>query len=132
MKPIKPNWLLVAFITSFFAVGGPYWLIPYNKVNVPDALIGPGLFLVGFSALLLRAYRVASFWQVTGFVGASVPAAVFARVVVEGAQDSTSHNLWPLEVIIASLVGFVCAITGSLIGSLIATLLARNTHVGKS
>src|SRR5688500_11230611 len=32
----------------------------------------------------------------------SVPVAVLARVVVDAAKDPTSHNLWPLEFIIAA------------------------------
>ena len=127
MKRIKPSPLQLAFIISFFAVGVPYWLIPYNKVNLPDALMAPGLVLVGFSALLLRARGVASFGQVSRIVGASVPAAVFVRVIVDCIKDPTSHNLWPFEIVIAALVGFACAVTGSIVGSVIARLFAKKS-----
>ena len=62
------------FVAGFFAVGVPYWLIPYNAINLPDAVIGAGLVVVAAAAAL-------------------------ARVVVEGIQDSISHNLWPLAII---------------------------------
>ena len=129
---LKQNWLLFTFIANFLAVGVLYWLIPYSKVNLPSALLEWGLLLVGISALLLCAYKVTSFWRAIPIVGASVPAAVFARVVVDGVKDPTSHNLWPLELIIALLVGFLCALAGSIAGSLIIRLLAAYDGGGKS
>ncbi|MDP3608336.1 MAG: hypothetical protein Q8R74_04605 [Methylophilus sp.] len=124
MKQLKQSWLLFAFIANFFAVGVPYWLIPYNKLNLPSALMEWSLLLVGVSALLLCAYKVTSFWSAIRIVGASVPAAVFARMVVDVAKDPTSHNLWPLELIISLIVGFLCELAGSIAGSLIASLFA--------
>jgi hypothetical protein len=132
MNQLKRKWLSVAFISGFLAVGIPYWLIPYNKGNLPDALMGPALLVVVFAALLIRSFQVTSFWRVVGIVGASVPAAVFARVIVEGLQDPTSHNLWPFEVIIALFVGFPCALAGAVAGSLVSTLVARRAGDGKS
>ena len=122
MGKLKQIWLLIAFIASFGAVGAFYWMIPYSQVNLPDSSLAPGMVVVGFAALALCAHRVASFWRVTSIVGASVPAAVFARVIWDGVQDPTSHNLWPFEVIIALLVGLVVAFVGALAGSLIARL----------
>jgi hypothetical protein len=114
--------LPIALIASFLAVGLPYWMIPYNELNLPDALMTPGLFAVVFAALLLRAYGGASFWKAASIVGAAVPAAVFARVIWDGAHDPTSHNLWPLEILIALAVGLGCALMGAIAGSLLAKL----------
>lgn len=125
MSRIKQNLLLIAFVVSFFAVGISYWFIPYNKVNLPNALLGPSLLVVFLSALILRLYGNVTFWKAVNIVGASMPAAVFARVIVEGVKDLTSHNLWPLEVIIALFVGFFCALIGVVIGGLITNLAAR-------
>ena len=120
MGQVKRIWLPIAFLASLGAVGIFYWMIPYDEVNLPDSLMVPGMIVVGFAALALRAFRVAPFWRITGVVGASVPAAVFARVIWDGVQDPTSHNLWPLEVVIALLVGLAFAFAGALAGSLIA------------
>jgi hypothetical protein len=118
------NWTAPAFGLSFLAVGLPYWLIPYSEVNLPDALIGPGLLVVCGAALLLRTFRAATFWRTTGLVGSTVPAAVMARILVEGLLDPTSHNLWPLEVTIAAVLGLglACALAGAAVGSLTAQL----------
>lgn len=122
MKDNYRTW--AAFAVSFLAVGLPYWLIPYKSVNLPDALMAPGLLVVCAAALLLRGFRAAPFWRTTGMVGSAVPAAVMARVLVEGLLDPTSHNLWPLEVIIAAVLGLACSLSGAAAGSLAARFKA--------
>jgi hypothetical protein len=111
-------WLAAAFTVSFFTVGVPYWQIAYSKLSLPDALYGAGLFVVGVLAAAARAFGKARLVAVIFVVGAAIPAAVLARVAVETASDPTSHNLWPLEMIIAAVVGMVSSSAGALIGSL--------------
>jgi len=48
-------WLAASFAISFFAVGVPYWQIPYAKVSLPDTLYGAGLLVVGLVAFATRA-----------------------------------------------------------------------------
>lgn len=123
MESIHPGWIKAAFIAAFISVGIPYWLIPYNTVNLPNALYGPGLVVVVVAALWLRAKGVASFARVLHVMAASVPAAVLARVLIEGMMDPTSHNLWPLEAILAAAVGYAAALFGTLAGQLIHGIL---------
>jgi hypothetical protein len=122
----------VAFLASFFAVGIPYWMISYGTIYLPNALYGPGLYVVGAAAFLLCVFRVAKVGRVAVIIGASVPAAVFARVVVEGVMDPTSHNLWPLEIIIALIAGLICSSAGSITGTLVAVLLPAQQEAEKS
>jgi hypothetical protein len=114
--------LLIGFLASSLSVGIPYWVIPYNAVNL-DALIGFGLLVVVLAALVLRAWAALAFWKTTLVVGASVPAAVLARVFVEGMADPTSHNLWPFELAIALGIGFAAALAGTIAGSLLARFI---------
>ena len=114
--------LIITFFLSFFTVGIPYWRIPYNTVNLPEALPVFGLIVVGGAAMILRLQTTATFWQITKVITASVPAAVFARVVWDGFKDPSSHNLWPFEIAVVLPVGFACAFTGALAGSLIAAM----------
>jgi hypothetical protein len=116
--------LLVGFLSGFFAVGIPFWSVPYNEANVPDALMTAGILVVAIAALLLRAFGAASVWEAALIVGMSVPAAVLARVNAETAADPTSHNLWPIEIVFASAVGLPAALAGALVGILVAKLLA--------
>ena len=111
-------WLGVALAIGFLAVGLPYWQIPYVKVSLPNTLYGTGLIVVGAGAAAARAFGKARFLMVFLVVGATVPLAVLARVAVETNKDSTSHNLWPFELIIAMAVGAFCSLVGALLGSL--------------
>ncbi len=111
-------WLIAAFVAGFFAVGYPFWQIPYNKVSLPNTLYGPGLIVVGLAAAMARALGRARLLSVIFVVGAAVPVAVIARVAVETTKDPTSHNLWPFEVVIAAFVGVACSLAGALVGSL--------------
>lgn len=116
MTQSRRTWLYLAFLAGVLAVGIPYWLMPYGRVNLPGALMTPALAVVVVAAFLARAGRTASFWRVVFVVGSSVPAAVFMRVVWDTTRDPTSHNLWPFEVIIALMVGLSCSLGGAAAG----------------
>jgi hypothetical protein len=128
MKKNNSIWLRAAFMLSFLSVGIPYWLIPYNKVSLPSAMMGPTLLVVVIAALLLQATAAAPFWKTVRALGASLAAAVLARVMLEGILDPSSHNLWPFEVIIALLLGFACSLTGAAIGLLVGRLRGVAGH----
>ncbi len=121
----RKYWWQPGFALAFFTVGVPYWLVPYNKLNLPDALLGAGLVVVFAAALAARLYSGKSFMRVVMVMGAAVPTVVMMRVVIDGVRDATSHNLWPLEVIIAIFVGGAVALMGALAGSVMLWLLRR-------
>jgi hypothetical protein len=124
-KPVKqrrdtnPKLLFVVCIISFLSVGIPYWMIPYNHVSLPGALMGPGLIAVIGAAFFVRMKEAVDFWMGASFVGTVVPGVVMARVMVETVSDPTSHNLWPFEVVFAAIVGYCCALSGTIVGMLI-------------
>ena len=113
----------LAFLVAFFAMGIEYWQIPYAKASLPNSLYGVGLVLVFVVSAALRLFSAATFFQALGAVGLAVPAMVMARVMVETFRDPTSHNLWPLEIIIAAGVGFGVAFAGAFVGGLLARLV---------
>ena len=115
----RKHWWKPGFTLAFFTVGLPYWLIPYGKLNLPGALLGPGLVVVLAAAALARGYSGKSFLRSVAVMGSAVPAAVLARVIVDVVRDPTSHNLWPFEIVIAMLVGAAAAVAGALLGSLL-------------
>ena len=121
-------WLLIAFLASALAVGRSYWAVPYSRVSLPGSLMVPGLLIVVVSACLLAAYGVARFRTVFLIHAASIPAVVFLRIVMDGLADPTSHNLWPLEVVIALGMGLLAASAGALTGSLVAYYVRRSTR----
>lgn len=115
----RQHWWKPGYTLAFFTVGVPYWMIPYNKVSLPQALLGPGLVVVLAAALLARAYSGQSLLRVTAVMAAAVPSAVMVRVLVEVLRDATAHNLWPFELVIALLTGIAAALPGALLGSLL-------------
>ena len=46
------------------------------------------------------------------------PAAVFARVIYDVARDSTTHNLWPFEIVLALGPGLLAGLAGAIAGAL--------------
>jgi hypothetical protein len=118
MQPIAVYWLAAGFVAGFFAVGIPYWQVPYAKVALPNTLYGTGLLVVGLLAAATRAFGKARLLAVILVVGAAVPGPILARIVVDTTKDPTSHNLWPFEFIIAALLGALCSSAGALAGNL--------------
>ena len=127
MSRISLHWWAPAFFVAFFATGISYWQIPYATLSLPDSLIGIGLLVVSVVAAVTRAYAKSRLLPVICVVGAAVPCAVFARVVVDGIRDPTSHNLWPIELVIATVVGLFASSAGALIGSVPALMSRRGS-----
>jgi hypothetical protein len=125
MATFKHFGLPIAFGVSFVAIGIPYWPVPYSQVALPDTLVTPALLVPALAAAALGFRAPASIWTIMFVVGAALPAAVLARVIVETSADPTSHNLWPLEVLIALLMGLVAALAGALAGRLAARAFPR-------
>ncbi|HEY8509133.1 MAG TPA: hypothetical protein VIL32_12290 [Steroidobacteraceae bacterium] len=112
----------VCFLIGVLSAGIPYWLVPYGKVNLPNAIMGPQLLIVGAVTLVAFMFRTAPFKKTLILFASVLPCAVMLRVIVEGVMDPTSHNLWPFEIVIAFGVGLVCLVPAALIGSLLRTL----------
>ncbi|TVQ28026.1 MAG: hypothetical protein EA370_17130 [Wenzhouxiangella sp.] len=108
------------FLCSFFLAGIPFWQIPYSQVTVPNSFFGFGVVVV-FSGAAVLAYRLGVARAL--LVAASVfPAILMARVLVEGFMDPTRHNLWPLALVIAMVLGLVVAGSGAAAGWLAGRL----------
>ncbi len=99
---------------------------PYQKVNLRDTLIAPGMLLVVLTPFLLRVFRMADFWEAAMVMAAVMPAVVMLRVTVDVQKDPTSHNLWPFEIVIAGILGLACALAGTVAGGLACALLGGN------
>lgn len=124
---VRTRWIpAFGFSVSALAVGVPYFLIPYRELNLPGALYGPGLCVLVATAALTLGCGATTFWKNVAIIGAAVPAIILLRVAVETVADPTSHNLWPFEVIIGSIVSALCAFIGSLMGWIMSKLRGRD------
>ena len=129
---VRTKWIpALGFSVSALAVGVPYMLIPYRELNLPSALYGPELCVLVATAALTHGCGATTFWKSVAIIGAAVPAIILLRVAVETAADPTSHNLWPFEIIIGSIISALCAFTGSLIGWIISKLRSRDGAIAR-
>ena len=109
--------LVAFFLLAFLAVGVPYWQIPYDRVALPNSILGYGLLVTFLAVGWLRGVLRVPFLKAFVVIGLAAPAAVMLRVVVEASRDPTSHNLWPLELVLTAGVSLVVAFGGALLGS---------------
>lgn len=114
------SWLVPTTLASLLAIGLPYWLTPYRALNLPDQLF-PGVLLAAACAAGLVACSMRA-GKVIASLGATAPAAVWLRVVADTLRDPGSHNLWPLEMLIAMLAGGSCVTLGALAGLVLRRL----------
>lgn len=119
MTRSSPAWLFIAFLIAMIGVGFPYWQIDYARLALPESLLGPGIVAVGVVAMIARAFGVGRFWKVWLWVAASVPWAVALRILLEAILAPGRHDLWWLELFIATGVGLVVSLLGTLVGSLL-------------
>lgn len=114
----SPAWRWIGFAIALLGVGFKYWQLPYAHANLPEALLGPGLVAVAVVSMLLRAFGTARYMVVWLLLAATVPVAVVVRILSDLALDSSTHNLWPAELLVAAGLGLGASLVGTLIGSL--------------
>ena len=117
-----------SFVLAIAVVSTVAVLIPYAARidlghELPGALYGIGLWIVGFAAMIARWRLRLGIFAATFAAGAGVPAAVLGKLLWDIAADPTSHNLWPFELGIAVAVGAVAALSGALVGWVMAVLV---------
>lgn len=127
MKMTSAALLATCFAISFLAVGVPYWQVPYSKAELPTALGWLGVFFMLLLSALPLILRKSSFLKTVVVLGLVIPAVVTARVIVETSADPTSHNLWPLELVLAAFISFPIALFGALCGFVIASFCSKPT-----
>jgi hypothetical protein len=118
-------WLVGAFALCFFAGGWILWRGSYREYLDTGFSYWIPLWMAGvaFALSWLCGAGFIPSWLVIGWV---FPAIVFARVVLDGMQDPTSHNLWPIEAGVAVIESMGIVFPGALIGALLRRLTHRN------
>ena len=114
---MRMPWIILSFAVAFVATGLMIWLLPYAKVELPNSLARAPMVLVAIAAVIARVKGEAGFLRTTVLIGCAVPAAIAVRVAVEVAQDPTSHNLWPFELVFGGVLGGALALIGATIGT---------------
>lgn len=122
LEPFKDKEGIILLLVVTIVAGAVYWSVPYGEVNFfgTQFLITWGIIAIvgGFLGVqfLRKSTRHSAVIVSTGFL-----LAVLMRIIVEGIQDPTSHNLFPFEIFITMILSFPPA----LIGSWLANYLIR-------
>ena len=125
MRNRQQSILAAAFFVTGTVAGIPYWQIPYAKAGLPDSIFGLGLLIAFFASAIIRYALHIPLVRVCLTIGIAIPTVVMLRVIVEVARDPTSHNLWPLEIIIAAAIGLGVSFLGALLGTGASFLVRR-------
>lgn len=116
-------WLISAFVFCFTIEALIVWrgtYVEYLEGGSP----WPILTLTAGVAVFLSWVAGVGIVPTALVVGCAFPGVIVGRIVLDGSQDPTSHNLAPFEVVGALIFGMVMAFPSALIGR----LLRRITH----
>ena len=104
--------------------GSVYWSHPYGDLDI--ASIGLLQYLVAcIPVVVLRATRTAPYVMASLTLPVGLVLAVGVRIAVDVAVDPTTHNLWPLELVIAAVVGGFWGFLAAGVGEATSRVRAR-------
>jgi hypothetical protein len=107
-------WAAVAFAICFFAGGwsGSYrdYLHAGFHWEIAALFVGVAMVLTWFADVGLLVSAIT--------VSLALPAIILVRVILDGLDDPTSHNLWPFEIALASVIGMIVAFPAAFVGRL--------------
>ena len=110
------------FSLALLFAGLAWWPAPYNHWSLRLTSARVGLMLLALLAvgagLSKLKIREGVLW-----VGTGLPVAAVLRVAVDVQKDPTSHNLWPLELIMVAFGSAVLVLPSFGIGRMLRALL---------
>jgi hypothetical protein len=125
-------WLAGAFVFCFFAEGWIWWRGTYQEY-LQSGLPWEAIVLLAGAAFVLPSVCGAGIIPSAITIGCVFPAVIAVRVVLDGLQNPTDHNLWPFEVVFASVIGMGIAFPAAVIGWLLRRIVSRQTdHAPKT
>lgn len=115
---------LIIIIVSVFAAATFYWTMPYADI---DKTSPTGWFGAAFLAgIICGVFSEKHFARSGLLVTVGFALAIALRVVYDTTfVDPTSHNLFPIEVIIWSVMAAIPAFIGTLVGNQVIRLLVK-------
>ncbi|MGY3449891.1 hypothetical protein [Bradyrhizobium sp. USDA 4353] len=117
--------LALGYVAVVLAIGLPYWRLTYAELNQGRFAILPGALLLGLLTYVLVVTAAAAPRRIAQVMIATVPSIVIVPIWRHTAVDPTSHNLWPLELVLAVVAGAMVVLPALAIGLGTRWLLAR-------
>jgi hypothetical protein len=117
-RPGDWPWPAVVASLCALAIVVPYWSVDY--ADVEDGGLAsfalPVVGLLGVAALILSAFRLGHKLEIALAMCAPAPIAVVGRVLIDTADDPTTHSLWPFEIAVALGISAPPVLLGIFIG----------------
>ena len=111
-------WTALGAVICAAIFGSAYWTQSYDDLDIGS--IGLPLYLIAcLPVIALRATRTAPYVMASLALPTGLVFAVIGRIAVDVASDPTSHNLWPIEIVIAGVVGLFWGFLAGGVGELI-------------
>ena len=119
--------ILIIFV-GIMAGGLSYWFNPYNELSLLGIsiykLMGAGAFLSSLSLTLILNEKP---WKIALLITTGIIIGIMCRIIFDGINDSSTHNLFPFEIIIALFVSVPSAFIGSYLSVLIKYVKSKMT-----
>lgn len=105
-----------AFLIVVLVLGVPWWQIPYNRIELSNPVLWPGLALLMVLPALLVGLELARARIATLVMLGCMPAIDVISIGHDTAIDPTTHNLAPIEVVMMLVLGAFIVVPGVLAG----------------
>jgi hypothetical protein len=129
-RPGDWPWPAVVASICALAIAVPYWSVDYADVEDGglNAFGWPVAAIVGAAALALAGLRLGRKLEIVVALCAPAPVAVIGRVLIDTADDPSTHSLWPLEIVLAIGISLPPVLAGVAIGWAMRLLGDRSRH----
>jgi hypothetical protein len=129
------DWPWPAVIASLcaLAIVVPYWAADYADVEDGgfSTFALPVAGILGVASLVLSAFRLGHKLEIAIAMCAPAPIAVVGRVLIDTADDPTTHGLWPFEIAVAVGISLPPVLLGIFIGWAARRVAERSRHQTK-
>ena len=125
---MKNKIVILIILVGIMAGGLSYWFNPYNELSLLGIsiykLMGAGAFLGSLSLTLILNEKP---WKIALLITTGIIIGIMCRIIFDGINDSSTHNLFPFEIIIALFVSVPSAFIGSYLSVLIKYVKSKMT-----
>jgi hypothetical protein len=125
------NKIVKLIILVGIMVGGlSYWFNPYDELSLLGIsiykLMGAGAFLGSLSLTLILNKRP---WEIAILITTGIMISIMCRIIFDGINDPSTHNLFPFEIIAALFISVPSAFIGSYLSVLLKFLKSKMTII---
>jgi hypothetical protein len=106
-------WL--GFILGFLS-GVPYIATPLQTSTFPVFILPIASIILFLSAMGISFYLPQKAWRCAIAVAIGLPAAVICKIIIDSAQDSSSHNMFPFEIFFSLVISIPSTFIGAFVG----------------